>query len=126
MKKFLFVALLALLLPALAAAQNVVNPGTLVFTASEDHAILTGYIAGFFLPGAAEPFLTVDIGKPIPDASGQCVVTLNTRPVKFGTGYTVKLMSLAEGVTSEWSTPSNPFDRKPGPPTNPVLLVPQR
>lgn len=115
---FVFVA------PAYTAAQttpNVINPGTLSFIVSEDHALLNGYTAGFFLPGAEAPFMTVDIGKPVPDANGLAITPINTRPVKFDVNITVRLMSVAEGASSEWSEPSNPFDRKPGPPTKPIV-----
>ena len=104
-----------------AAAQNVVNPRTATFTASADHAQLTGYVIGYFLPGAGAPVQSADLGLPTPDATQTCTVTINTQPVPFGMGYVARVKAIAAGAESDWSEVSNPFDRKPGPPGKPVV-----
>jgi hypothetical protein len=49
------------------------------------------------------------------------VVNINTRPVSFGIGYTVKIKSVAGTVVGEWSQPSNAWDRRPGKTGDPVV-----
>ena len=110
-----------LLLAASASAQNVVNPTKVEFTASADHAVLTSYVLGHFLPGATDPMQEVDLGKPTPDAAQLCVVTLNTRPISFGLSYTARIKSVAGAVVGEWSAASNAWDRRPGKTGDPVV-----
>lgn len=107
---------------AVAAAQEKPkNPRTLEFTPSIDHAAATSYTVGYFLPGATDPVQSVSIGKPTPNAQNVCTATVNTQPLTFGLDYTAKLKTvISAGVESEWSEPSNPFDRVPGPPGKPV------
>lgn len=98
------------------------NPRTLEFTPSVDHQAATSYRLGYFLPGATDPVQVVDIGKPTPDAQNICRATINTQPLGFGLDYTGKLKTIiSAGVESEWSEPSNPFDRVPGPPGKPAV-----
>ena len=83
----LVLLVLLLLLASVSSAQTVTNPGTVEFTASSDHAILTSYVLGHFLPGATTPMQEVDLGKPTPNATTQLIVaTINTRPIAFGLG----------------------------------------
>lgn len=121
MKKMLFVCLALVLLPVAVDAQNVVNPRTATFTASADHAQLTGYTIGYFVAGASEPVQTASIGLPAPDAANTCTVTINTQPMPFGLNYVARVKAVAAGAESDWSEVSNPFDRKPGPPSKPVV-----
>lgn len=116
---FLVFALLGL--AASASAQTIKNPSVATFTASVDHAQIDKYVIGYFLPGAASPVQTADLGKPIPDATQTCTVTLNTMPLGFGKDYTAKVKAVAGTAESDWSTASNPFDRAPGPPSKPVV-----
>lgn len=132
MKKFWFAQLLTwavlvgaflVLSPVLVHGQTKPpNPRTLEFTPSVDHASATSYRLGYFLPGATEPVQVVDIGKPTPDAQNVCRATINTQPLGFGLDYTGKLKTIiSAGVESEWSEPSNPFDRVPGAPGRPAI-----
>jgi len=124
MKRILIVlltfALLGLLASA-ASAQNVTNPSVLTFTASIDHAVLTSYVVGFFAAGAQEPMQESDIGKPTPDGTNTVTVTVNTRPIAFGMDYTVKVKSVAGSIVGEWSSASNPWNRRPGKPGDPAI-----
>jgi hypothetical protein len=104
-----------------ALAQTIRNPSVATFTASVDHAQLSSYSIGFFLPGATDPVQTSDLGKPTPDATQTCTVTLNVMPLTFGAAYVAKVKAVAGAVSSDWSTASNPFDRVPGPPSKPVV-----
>jgi len=120
MKKLILILTL-LLLPALASAQNLKNPSVATFTASADHASITKYMIGYFLPGAVDPVTTADLGKPTPDAQNVCQVTLNVMPLSFNANYTAKVKAVAGTAESVWSEASNPFDRVPGPPSKPVV-----
>lgn len=120
MKRTLVVLLFALVaLPA--TAQTLKNPSTAEFTASVDHAQLTKYVIGFFLPGAVDPVQTADLGKPTPDATQKITVTINVMPLTFGANYTAKVKAVAGTAESIWSEASNPFDRAPGPPSKPAV-----
>jgi hypothetical protein len=124
MKRLLCVALVFALLGFAAtrvAAQNIVNASVVQFTASVDHAVLTSYVLGHFMPGAQEPMQEVDLGKPTPDGTNTITATINTRPISFGIGYTVRVKSVAGAVVGEWSAPSNAWDRRPGKPGDPVV-----
>jgi hypothetical protein len=125
MKRLFVSALVFALLgfAAVASAQTKpANPRTLEFTPSVDHTAATSYTLGYFLPGATDPVQSVSIGKPAPNAQNVCAVTINTQPLTFGLNYTAKLKTLiSAGVESEWSEPSNPFDRVPGPPGKPAV-----
>lgn len=123
MKRLLLVALvLAGVLAALpASAQTLRNPSGATFTASPDHAQITSYQIGYFLPGATDPVQTASLGKPAPDASNVCTVTLNVMPLTFGANYTAKVKAVAGTAESDWSDASNPFDRAPGKPSKPVV-----
>lgn len=113
--------LVALLCAAPVAAQGVINPSQVTFTASDDHAIVTSYVIGYFAPGATAPLQEVDLGKPTPDATNTCAATINTRPLTFGTDYVAKVRAVAGTLTSEWSAASNPFARLPGKPGGPAI-----
>jgi hypothetical protein len=118
----LIVLVFACLLVAVPAqAQTLRNPSAATFTASPDHAQINSYTIGYFLPGATDPVQTADLGKPTPDATQTCSVTLNVMPLGFGAAYIAKVKAVAGTVSSDWSTPSNPFDRVPGPPSKPVV-----
>lgn len=118
----LLVALVLGLLVALpAGAQTIKNPSVATFTASVDHAQITKYVIGYFATGATSPVQTADLGKPTPDATNTCTVTLNTMPLTFGANYTAKVKAIAGTAESDWSEASNPFDRAPGPPSKPVV-----
>jgi len=123
MKRLLIVALVVagVLAAGPVAAQTIRNPSVATFTASPDHAQIDSYQIGFFLPGAADPVQTANLGKPTPDAAQTCTVTLNTQPLTFGAAYTAKVKAVAGAVASDWSEASNPFDRVPGKPSKPVV-----
>jgi hypothetical protein len=121
--KRVWVAVLFLLVASVAVAQQTkpTNPREGTFSASPDHAQLDRYVLGFFLPGAASPVQTQDIGKPTPDGSGVCTFTFNSQPLTFGVDYVAKVKSVAGAAESGWSEASNPFDRVPGSPGKPVI-----
>jgi hypothetical protein len=110
------VAVLALAIAVPAVGQTLKNPKNAEFEPSPDHAQITKYVIGFFLPGATDPVTTADLGKPTPNASNIIAVTINVQPLTFGAAYVAKVQAFAGTLASEWSLPSNPFDRAPGPP----------
>lgn len=123
MKRLLLVVLVFVLIGfvSAASAQTVKNPSVATFTASADHASITKYTIGYFLPGAVEPVTTSDLGKPTPDASNTCTATLNVMPLTFAANYTAKVKAIAGTAESYWSEASNPFERAPGPPSKPAV-----
>jgi hypothetical protein len=121
MKRLVLVAVLVLMAGA-AQAQTVLNPRSVEFDPSFDHAVVTSYVIGYFLPGATEPVQTADLGKPEADpATGKCTVQINTQPLGFATGYVARVRAVAGDVIGEWSDLSNPFNRVPGKPGGPVV-----
>jgi hypothetical protein len=118
MKKTVLLALLALVLAAPSWAQAPVpNPGKVEYTVSVDHAALTKYVIGFFLPGATDPVQMQDLPIVAPGADQKVLQPINTTPLGFGT-YIAKMRSVAGTVASEWSAPSNELERSPLPPGN--------
>lgn len=116
-----FIAFLfTVLTPVVMHGQTLPNPTGAEFTASPDHATITSYEIGWFLGGATSPVSTVDLGKPTPNASNVCTVVINVMPLPFNE-YTAKVRAKAGTVYSEWSDPSNPFQRVPGRPGGPVV-----
>jgi len=115
------VGLFLILSPVLVHGQTLKNPSAGECTASADHAQITKYVIGYFLPGAADPVQTADVGKPTPDAQNVLRFTINVMPLTFGAAYVAKMKAVAGTAESVWSEPSNPFDRAPGPPSKPVV-----
>jgi hypothetical protein len=91
------------------------------FTASADHALVTAYVLGYFAPGATQPTQEVDLGKPTPDATQTITVAINIHPLSFGAAYVAKVKAVAGALVSDWSDPSNAFDRVPGKTGVPVV-----
>ena len=107
MKRIVVVALtfFALgLLATAASAQVVTNPTKVEYTVSPDHAGLTKYIIGYFLPGATDPMQVADLPIVTPIA-GKVEQPINATPLGWGT-YIAKLKSVAGAVSSDWSLPS--------------------
>lgn len=115
--------LLALLgFASVASAQTPVNPRTVTFTPSTDHATVTSYEIAYFVTGATDPIqAAVDIGKPAPDATNICTAAINTQGIPFGSNYIAKMRAKAGTLYSDWSEASNLFSRLPGPPAKPVI-----
>ena len=123
-------ALLALAAPALAQTPVVVNPTTIEWTPSPDHAtvlsdgtaILTRYEVRIYMRGATEPFQVHDAGKPTPSANTIAVVNPSWLVLSAmnseGFARVAAVGPGGEGV----SDPSNPFARV-GPPAAPPALV---
>jgi hypothetical protein len=105
---------------AIGSAQVVTNPTKIEYTVSPDHATLTKYIVGYFLPGATDPVQVADLAIATPIA-GVVTQTINATPLGYGT-YIAKLKSVAGAVSSDWSLPSNDFTRTPLPPALPPIV----
>lgn len=112
---FLTFALLSLLFPVGVMAQTVKNPTKAVFTVSPDHSSVTRYELGFFLPGATSPVQVNDLGTGAPVA-GELERPLPSFPI--GITYEAKIKAWAGTVDSDWSGPSNLFNRGPLAPTD--------
>ncbi len=107
-------ALLSLLFPVGVMAQTVKNPVKAVFTVSPDHESVTRYELGFFLPGASAPVQVSDIGTGAPSGT-DLEKPLPSFPI--GVTYEARVKAWANAVDSEWSAPSNLFNRGPLAPT---------
>lgn len=116
------------------AAQTVLNPNTVEFTASPDHAtkaadgtpILDHYdwlVVQSSPTGAL--FMTVNLGKPTPNASNTITVTPSFATLGIGTTY----YSFVEAVGpfgSSRSAASNPFANQSGPRPTGAPVVSQK
>ena len=107
MRAWIVVAGMAL--ASVASAQSVQNPSLVSFVC-EDHAVDDGHELGFFLAGAPEPVQSVQLGDPPADATGRVVAVIDSRPLALG-AYTAKVRAASGALVSEWSDPSNPFER---------------
>ena len=116
----LLAASLLILAATAVGAQTVTNPTGVTFTASTDHATVTGYSLGFFASGATTPTQEVNLGKGTPDAQNTIAAAIDSKPLGFGT-YTAKVRAVAGRLSSPWSDPSNPFSRVPGQPGVPAV-----
>ena len=103
-----------------AGAQTVTNPTGVTFTASADHATVTGYSLGFFATGATTPTQEVTLGKGTPDAQQTITAAIDSKPLGFGT-YTARVRAVAGSLSSPWSADSNPFSRVPVTPGVPAV-----
>ena len=115
----MFGPLVLLSLPASLHAQTM-NPTTAQFVASADQnstaadgtPLVTGYELDFYMVGAAQPFQTLPIGKPVPDATGNISVnflTLLGSALPVGTVYDATVVAVGPGGSSA-STVSNTFE----------------
>jgi hypothetical protein len=120
------VTLVALARPSLAPAQTVViNPTTVIFNASADHTrvltvggqqvpMLTNYVLRIMLEGASQPIVSVDLGKPAPNAAGEIRATpAELIGLPLG-AYVARVAAVGPGGMSE-SDPTAPFARAPAP-----------
>lgn len=116
----LAITVLMLLVTASEALSQVINPRTVEFTASADHAVVladgspkvTGYEVRYYLSGAQSPVQSINIGKPTPGAQQKISVALDLTGVPFDPvqQYVVRVAAL--GPTGEGvSDPSNSFVR---------------
>lgn len=109
-----------LVIAGAASAQTparVQNPGSLLFEPSPDHDKLTAYEADI-KDAKGVVVQTIAVGKPAVTATGECVVALNVQPISFGS-YTIVIRPVAGSVVGPASTPTDVWDRAPGPPTKP-------
>ena len=108
-----------LLIPSLATGQTTVNPRWGQFNASAGHnatnpdgtPVVQRYDVGLYFVGAAQPFQSVSIGKPSPDAAGLITVDLTAAftgwPVS-GVIYEADVAAVGPGGTAR-SARSNVF-----------------
>lgn len=133
MRTLVFLIGCLVVLATSATAQVVINPTTVQFAASADHASLlpdgspmvTKYEIRHFLSGATSPVQTGDLGKPSPVSgivTASIVGTLSSLPFSPTQQYVAKVAAI--GPTGEGlSAASNPFVvvGKPGAPGTPTV-----
>ena len=116
---------------ALPLSAQTMNPTTVVFY-HVDFGSATRYDGGYFaLPvtaanlcdlvatPAANPVMTDNLGKPATTTGVAMSAPLVARPIGC---YVYKVRALdASGLYSDWSTPSDPFERKPATPGKPAV-----
>ena len=121
MKRIVLILAVLVLVSAPVVAQTLPNPTGTEWTCSADHSAVTSYEIGWFLAGAASLVSTVDLGKPT--GPTQCAAAINVMPLAFAE-YTAKVRAKVAGtpiIYSEWSDPSNLFQRVPGKPGGVVV-----
>jgi hypothetical protein len=114
----IFLSLVFLAVASVAGAQTVKNPSTAVIGVSPDHASVTRYELGFFLPGATDPVQLSDIGTGTP-INGELSKPLPSYPI--GVTYIAKVKAYVNQYASDWSPESNPFYRGPAAPSGVVI-----
>jgi hypothetical protein len=111
-----------------AGAQTIVNPTTATFTASSDQnsttssgaPMLSSYELEFYMPGATQPFQTVGLGKPTPDASNNIAVNFATllSPVPpTGVIYSASVAAVGPGGRSSSALSVDTFSFTGGTPS---------
>lgn len=101
-----------LLAVGIAAAQTpVMNPSTVTFKASPDHATLvTSYVVEVWPQGGSAAVRATDIGKPAPNAtSGDITVPLTVGALNSNTTYVAYVTAKGSGGSTRSATPSVPF-----------------
>lgn len=120
----MFLALLILVLPTVGSAQTLVpdvrNPTAVEFTPSVDHALVDSYELDIVKPDGTV-LQTLNVGKPVPDATNTCRATLNVQPIAFGVGYALKVRARAGTAVSDDAVSVNKFIRAPGGPSKVTL-----
>jgi BACON domain-containing protein/all-beta uncharacterized protein len=102
-----------------AVAQTTMDPTRAEFSPSADHdatapdgsAVVTSYRLDLFLSGAAQPFQSTSLGKPVPDGDGIIRVDLTSILVGWpvaGTVYAADVAAVGPGGSAA-SAMSNPF-----------------
>lgn len=97
------------------------NPTGAQFT-SPDHATVTGYEIDIIRVADNSLVQTITIAKSATTvlATGEISVTLNVQPIAFGE-YRCVARAVAGTMKSDNSTPSDIWNRVPGPPSKPVM-----
>lgn len=122
MRKLILATLVVLACATSAFAQSiVVNPTTVEFQASPDHAgkwldgtdKVTGYRADYFLASdttMGTPAATVSLNKPTPDATGKVSVSTSAFPSALAADVVYKVIVVTVGPSgSTRSAASGPF-----------------
>ena len=115
---------LCLVLASGPVAAQTVNPSTLAFTASTDHATVQRYELRLYYVGAPQPFTAYDLGKPALNEAGEIILT---NPSWFATaaaglaciGRVAAINADGEGL----SLPSNEWVRLVAPAKGQVWIV---
>lgn len=106
-------------MPALAHAQSIPdvdNPSAVTFTPSTDHGAIDGYELDILRPDGTV-LQTLNLSKPVPDATNTCTAPVNVQPIAFAKGYSVRIRAKAGTAVSTDTASLNKFNRVPGPPT---------
>jgi hypothetical protein len=114
-----------------AASAQIVNPNAVVFNHT-DYASASRYDGGYFaLPilanntcdlqaqPASSPVTIDNLGKPTSATGVGITASLVAKPIGC---YVYKVRALdISGLYSDWSAPSDPFERRPASPSNLVV-----
>jgi hypothetical protein len=111
---FALVALLFVATPALAQSAPVLNPTTIIFTASTDHAttlsgtpVVTRYTLDVY--DGTVLVRSTDLGKPTPNASNDITVPLAQGTLSKNQIYTAYVVVIGPGGSARSATASAPF-----------------
>jgi hypothetical protein len=105
---------------AQAQTPDVNNPSAVQFTPSADHSLIDSYELDILRPDGTI-LQTLNVGKPVPDATNTCTAPINVQPVAFAVGYSVRLRAKAGTAVSEYAISENKFNRVPGGPAKIIL-----
>lgn len=112
-------ALAAAVMPSPAAMQvpaDVNNPTAVAFTPSTDHALVDSYEVDILRPDGTV-LQTLNVGKPVPDATNTVTATVNVQPIAFANGYSMRVRARAGTAASDPALSLNKFNRVPGAPS---------
>jgi len=126
-----YVLLVLLALAASANAQTVINPNTVEFDPSADHArtfegvnLVESYRLDIYLVGATAPLTTASLGKPTPATDGKIRITGVAALAAIPVATKLEARVVAVGSSGEGvSTPSNPFGRLTAPAAATALSI---
>ena len=112
----LVLALILCAVPAVAQTPDVNNPSAVTFGPSLDHATVDSYELDILRPDGTV-LQTLNLGKPVPDATNTCTAPMNVQPIAMASGYSIRVRAKAGTAVSDYAVSLNKFNRVPGPPT---------
>lgn len=114
MRRLLFVLFVLLGAPAFAQTTTVLNPSTVIFTASPDHnatiggtAVVSNYVLEVY--DGTTLVRSTDLGKPTPNASNDISAPLTNAGLAKNKVYTAFVVAVGPGGSARSATGSSPF-----------------
>lgn len=115
MKISILVGVFVLVFSSQISAQTVRNPTTLTFDSVDFDKVDRAELA---ITRQSDQAVVQTLVSPGPWAAMTVVVSINVQPVAFDT-YVIRARVCKDALCSDWSEPSNVWDRVPGKPSKP-------